>query len=75
MTAAVISIIDKITTMLMTEPYVHVIALDFSHAFDVVRNSTLFDKLLFPFYFQTLCLISLSISICADLIASNLNYL
>jgi len=44
-TAAVNSIIDKVTTILMTEPYVHVIALDFLHAFDVVRHSTQFDKL------------------------------
>jgi len=73
-TAAVISIIDKVTTMLMTEPYVHVIALDFSHAFDVVPHSTLFDSWLY-FYFQTLCLIGWSISIHADLIASNLNHL
>ena len=44
-TAALIAIMDKVTTMLEVNPYVHIIALDFSHAFDVVRHSTLFSKL------------------------------
>jgi len=30
---------------LITEPYLHVIALDFSHIFDVVRQSMQFDKM------------------------------
>ena len=44
-TAAVISLLHTVTSMLESEPYVHVIALDFSKAFDVVRHSTLFSKL------------------------------
>ena len=43
-TAALISLIHKITNLLQKYPYVHVIALDFSKAFDTVRHSTLAAK-------------------------------
>ena len=43
-TAAFISLIHKITNLLQKYPYVHVIALDFSKAFDTVRHSTLAAK-------------------------------
>ena len=44
-TSALISILQTVTDMLETQPYVRVIALDFSKAFDTVRHSTLVDKL------------------------------
>ena len=44
-TAALISFLNIITNMLLTNPYVIVIALDFSKAFDTVRHSTLLEKL------------------------------
>ena len=44
-TAALISFLNIITNMLLTNPYVIVIALDFSKAFDTVRHTTLLDKL------------------------------
>jgi len=44
-TAAIIGLIHHTTTMLATEPFVHIISLDFSKAFDVARHETLFDKL------------------------------
>ena len=44
-TAAIISFLNIITNMLLTNPYVIVIALDFSKAFDTVRHSTLLEKL------------------------------
>ena len=40
-----IAILQAITEMLSCHPYVHVIALDFSKAFDTVRHSTLLEKL------------------------------
>jgi hypothetical protein len=43
-TAALIHLVHTLSNMLQTEPYVHVIALDFSKAFDTVRHSTLFAK-------------------------------
>jgi Reverse transcriptase (RNA-dependent DNA polymerase) len=43
--AAIITLIHEVTTMLETEPYVHIISLDFSKAFDVARHHTLFSKL------------------------------
>jgi len=43
-TAALIHLVHTLTDMLQTEPYVHVIALDFSKAFDTVRHSTLLAK-------------------------------
>lgn len=44
-TAALISILHSITTLLNTNPYVIVIAIDFSKAFDTVRQSSLLQKL------------------------------
>ena len=43
-TAAIIALIHHITALLTSEPYVHVITLDFSKAFDVARHSSLFSK-------------------------------
>ena len=44
-TAALIALLRSITTMLRTNPYVVVITLDFSKAFDTVRHSTFAEKL------------------------------
>ncbi len=44
-TAAIISLLDVITNLLLTNSYVILIALDFSKAFDTVRHSTLLEKL------------------------------
>ena len=44
-TAALIALLQTITNMLRTNPYVIVIALDFSKAFDTVRHSTFAEKL------------------------------
>ena len=44
-TAALIAILDAVTTMLQTNTAVIVIALDFSKAFDTVRHSTLMEKM------------------------------
>jgi len=44
-TAAVITILHTVTHLLATNPYVIVIALDFSKAFDTVRHHTLLDKI------------------------------
>ena len=41
-TAAIVLLIQNVTSLLATEPYVQVFVLDFSKAFDVVRHSTLF---------------------------------
>jgi len=43
-TAALINLLHQITTLLLTYPYVHLIALDFTKAFDTVRHSTLMQK-------------------------------
>ncbi|MFZ2539674.1 MAG: reverse transcriptase family protein, partial [Oscillospiraceae bacterium] len=43
--AALIYILHKISTLLTSCPYVHLISLDFSKAFDTVRHSTLADKI------------------------------
>ena len=43
--AALISILHSITTLLNTNPYVIVIAIDFSKAFDTVRQFSLLQKL------------------------------
>jgi len=44
-TAAIITLLHKVTQLLLTNPYVIVIALDFSKAFDTVRHHTLLDKI------------------------------
>ena len=44
-TAAIISFLNIVTNMLLTNSYVIVIALNFSKAFDMVRHSTLLEKL------------------------------
>jgi Reverse transcriptase (RNA-dependent DNA polymerase) len=44
-TAALITMLHKITHLLVLEPYVIVLALDFSKAFDRVRHATLTEKL------------------------------
>ena len=44
-TAAIVHLIDSVINLLVTEPYVIVISLDFSKAFDTVRHSTLLYKL------------------------------
>jgi len=43
--AAVISLLHTITTLLQSNPFVIVISLDFSKAFDTVRHSTLLAKM------------------------------
>ena len=44
-TAALIALLQCITEILRTNPFVIVIALDFSKAFDTVRHATLMEKL------------------------------
>jgi hypothetical protein len=44
-TAALISLLNTVTNLLASNPYVIVICLDFSKAFDTVKHSTLLDKL------------------------------
>ncbi len=44
-TAALVAIHQKVVENLETEPYVRLISVDFSKAFDTVRHSTLFRKL------------------------------
>ena len=43
-TAAIICLLHRISEMLLTNPFVHLIALDFSKAFDTVRHSTMMEK-------------------------------
>lgn len=43
--AAIISILHIVTHLLVTNPYVIVIAIDFSKAFDTVRHRTLLEKM------------------------------
>jgi len=43
-TAALISMLQLITTLLETLPYVHLITFDYSKAFDTVRHSTLMEQ-------------------------------
>ena len=44
-TAAIITILHTVTELLASNPYVIVIAIDFSKAFDTVRHKTLLDKM------------------------------
>lgn len=44
-TSALVAILDDVTRMLQSDQYVHIIALDFSKAFDTVKHKTLFEKL------------------------------
>jgi len=44
-TAAVITILHTVTNLLATNPYVIVVAIDFSKAFDSVRHKTLLEKM------------------------------
>jgi len=43
--AAIIFLLNTITNMLLSNPYVIIISLDFSKAFDTVRHSTLLEKM------------------------------
>ena len=43
-TAAIICLLHRISEMLLTNLFVHLIALDFSKAFDTVRHSTMMEK-------------------------------
>ena len=43
--AAIISLLHNVTNMLLSNPYVIVISLDFSKAFDTVRHSSLLQKM------------------------------
>ena len=43
--AAIITLLHKVTYLLLTKPYVIVITLDFNKAFDTVRHSTLLNKI------------------------------
>ena len=44
-TAAIVHLLDSVINLLETEPYVIVVSLDFSKAFDTVRHSSLLYKL------------------------------
>ena len=44
-TCALIKLTHELTNMLVDYPYVHVISLDFSKAFDTVRHSSLVQKI------------------------------
>jgi hypothetical protein len=44
-TGALITILHTVTNLLVINPYVCIIALDFSKAFDTVRHSTLLEKI------------------------------
>ena len=44
-TSAIISLLHTVTNMLITNPYVIVLSLDYSKAFDTVRHATLMEKL------------------------------
>ena len=43
--AALIQILHQVSELLLTHPYVHIISLDFSKAFDTVRHSTFMETL------------------------------
>jgi len=42
---AFISILNRVSIMLTTNPYVHLILLDFTKAFDTLRHNTLLEKI------------------------------
>jgi hypothetical protein len=44
-TAAIVSLLQTVTSLLQSNPYVVVISLDFSKAFDTVRHATLLNKM------------------------------
>jgi hypothetical protein len=44
-TAATVSLLQTVTSLLQSNPYVVVISLDFSKAFDTVRHATLLNKM------------------------------
>ena len=44
-TATLITILQSVTSLLVDNPYVAVMAVDSSKAFDVVRHATLLDKM------------------------------
>jgi hypothetical protein len=44
-TTAIITLLDHITRLLISNPYVIVIAIDFTKAFDTVRHSSLLEKM------------------------------
>ena len=44
-TSAIVALVQNLSEMLKTEPYVRLISLDFSHAFDTVRHSYLAEQL------------------------------
>ena len=44
-TAAIIANLQIVSQLLVTNPYVHIFALDFSKAFDSIRHSTLLEKM------------------------------
>ena len=44
-TAAILTLLHKVTHLLLTNPYVIVIAIDFSKAFNTARHHTLLDKI------------------------------
>jgi len=44
-TAAIVSLLNKVTDLLQSNPYVIVISLDLSKAFDSVRHSALLEKM------------------------------
>ena len=60
-TAAVICLLHRISELLLTNPFVHLIALDFSKAFDTVRHSTMMGKFS-NFPFPIMCTTGLSTS-------------
>ena len=67
-TVAIISIRNDITCILQSSPYVHIIALDFSKAFDTVRYRTLLSKFN-HFHVRETCTIGLSATLLAGLTA------
>ena len=44
-TAAIVSLLQTVTSLLQSNPYVVVISLDFAKAFDTIRHVTLLNKM------------------------------